>query len=156
MKAIVEELRTIVTEYASRFSSINDAEFSNKPLPNKWSKKEVVGHLIDSAQNNLRRFIVSQYEAAPPNIVYDQNFWVQANGYQRMTKEDVIELWRQVNLRICDVLKNMPEQNYTKKSNTGKTVEELHTLEWLAADYVKHMKHHINQVIPNAFAITYP
>jgi hypothetical protein len=156
MEAIVQELRSLTTEYASKFASINDAEFSNKPLPLKWSKKEVVGHLIDSGQNNLRRFIVSQYEAEPPNIVYEQNFWVQANGYQQMKKEDIIELWRQINLRICDVLENMPEENYTKESNTGKSIKELHTLQWLAADYVKHMKHHINQVIAGSFNITYP
>lgn len=156
MKAIVQELRSLTAKYASKFASINDAEFSNKPLPSKWSKKEVVGHLIDSAQNNLRRFIVSQYEAEPPNIVYDQNFWVQANGYQSMKKEDVVELWKQMNLRICDVLENMPEQNYKKESNTGKASVELHTLHWLADDYVKHMKHHINQVIAGSFNITYP
>ena len=155
MKSVTQELRELVSEYSAKFNAITDSEFSNKPLPHKWSKKEVVGHLIDSAQNNLRRFIVSQYEPQAPNIFYDQDFWVNANGYQRMKKEEVILLWKLVNERICDVLNAMPLNNYTKEVNTGKTEVELHSLQWLAADYVKHMKHHLNQVIPGSFDIVY-
>ena len=155
MKNVSFELRELVSEYASKFNAIHDSEFSNKPLPHKWSKKEVVGHLIDSAQNNLRRFIVAQYESQPPNIVYDQDFWVNSNGYQRMKKEEVIMLWRLLNERICDVLKLMAESNYTKQCNTGKTEVQLHSLQWLAEDYVKHMKHHLNQIIPGSFDIVY-
>ena len=155
MEKVISELSGLVIEYVKKFNAINDSDFSSKPLPNKWSKKEVVGHLIDSAQNNLRRFIVSQYESQPPNIVYDQDFWVKANGYQQMKKEETIALWRLMNERICDVLRSMPESNYEKESNTGNTEIQLHTLHWLAEDYVKHMKHHLNQIIPGSFNIVY-
>lgn len=155
MKNIISELNGLVTEYVKKISAISDSDFSAKPLPNKWSKKEVVGHLIDSAQNNLRRFIVTQYESQPPNIIYDQDFWVKANAYQQMKKEEVIALWRMMNERICDVLKTMPESNYGRVSNTGQAEIELHTLQWLAEDYIKHMKHHLNQVIPDSFEIIY-
>jgi hypothetical protein len=155
MKHVIQELRDLISAYVAKFNAIQDSEFSHKPLPKKWSKKEVVGHLIDSGQNNLRRFIVSQYEAQIPNIVYDQDFWVKANGYQQMQKEEVITLWRLVNERICEVLEAMPESNYAKQCNTGKSEIQLHSLHWLAEDYVKHMKHHLNQIIPGSFNIIY-
>lgn len=155
MKNVTGELGELISEYTEKFNAIQDSEFSSKPNPHKWSKKEVVGHLIDSAQNNLRRFIVAQYESKPPNIVYDQDFWVNANGYQRMKKEEVITLWRLVNERICDILNTMPENNYTKQCNTGGTEIQLRSLQWLAEDYVKHMKHHLNQIIPGSFNIVY-
>ena len=155
MKATVQELRGLVSEFAFKFSVITESDFSDKLDPKKWSKKEVVGHLIDSAQNNLRRFIVGQYEPTVANITYEQDFWVAANGYQQMKAKDVIELWKLINERICSVLSNMPEENYQKESNTGKTEVQLHTLKWLAEDYVKHMKHHLNQVMPGSFDIIY-
>ena len=155
MKHVTNELSELVSDYSVKFNAFNDSEFSNKPLPNKWSKKEVVGHLIDSGQNNLRRIIVGQYETQPPNIVYDQDFWVNANGYQRMKKEEVITLWKLVNERICDVLNAMPESNYTKQCNTGDTEVQLRSLQWLAEDYIRHMKHHLNQIIPGSFEIVY-
>lgn len=154
MKNTIQELQALVSEYSTKFNAISEIDFSNKPLPNKWSKKEVLGHLIDSAQNNLRRFIVAQYEPQP-KIVYDQDFWVNANGYQQMKKEEIIILWKLINERICAVLGSMPEANVKKESNTGKTEVQLHSLQWLAEDYIKHMKHHLNQIIPGSFDIVY-
>jgi hypothetical protein len=155
MKNVAAELNGLIEDYAKKFTKISDQEFSAKPLPNKWSKKEVVGHLIDSAQNNLRRFIVSQYESTPPKITYEQDFWVNTNGYQQMSSADVVALWKLMNERIVAVLTNMPEKNYKRNSDTGKQEAQLHTLKFLAEDYVKHLKHHINQVIPNSFDIVY-
>lgn len=151
MKHVTSELRKVITAYAKKFNEIPDEIFVAKPLRHKWSKQEVLGHLVDSAQNNLRRFICAQYEAHPPLIVYQQDFWVAANQYQNMEKADLIELWRLLNLRICAVLENMPEENYRKEANTG----SLRTVEWLAEDYVKHMKHHINQIIAGSFDVIY-
>jgi hypothetical protein len=155
MKKAIDELKQLIEVYATKISSIPEAEFSAKPLPHKWSKKEVLGHLIDSAQNNLRRFICGQYEQAPSKIVYDQDFWVNANGYQESEKEEVIRMWRLINKRIGAVLGNMPKENYMRTTDTGKTKTDLHSLEWLAEDYIKHMKHHLNQIIPGSFDIVY-
>ena len=151
MKNVTRELRSIVAEYKKKFETIPEKDFQAKPRAQKGSKQEVVGHLIDSAQNNLRRFIGGQYESIPPLIVYEQDFWVSANAYQQMRKDDILGLWELMNLRICAVLENMPPENYSKEANTG----SLRTLEWLAADYVKHMKHHINQIISGSFDVIY-
>jgi hypothetical protein len=155
MEAVIKELTEVVELFSRKFSQISEQDFSAKPNPAKWSRKEVVGHLIDSAQNNLRRFIVGQYDDQP-NIVYQQEFWVQANNYQQGKKEDVIQLWRLINLQIAAILSSMPKENYSRICNTGKGTPELHSIEWLAVDYVKHMKHHINQVIAGSFDVKYP
>lgn len=151
MKAVVNELINIIQDFSKRISEIPEAEFSLKASPEKWSKKQVLGHLIDSAQNNLRRFICGQYEVIPSTIVYDQDFWVNCNGYQQMKKEEVITFWKLINERIIVVLKNMPEEHYKRQVETT----QLHTLEWLAKDYVKHLKHHLNQVIAGSFDVVY-
>jgi hypothetical protein len=151
MKNVVPELREIIADYTKKINTLSEAEFSAKPLPHKWSPKEVIGHLIDSAQNNLRRFIVCQYESTPPVITYQQDFWVNVNQYQAMKRQDIMQLWGLLNERICVVLEDMPAANHAKECNTG----ELHSLEWLAADYVRHLKHHINQIISGSFDVVY-
>jgi hypothetical protein len=150
MKQIAEALKQIVHEYAPKLEAYAGSDFTHKPAPGKWSKQELLGHLIDSGHNNLRRFVVTQYEENP-HVVYDQDFWVSVNGYQHMVKDEVILLWTLVNERICEVLNSMPEANYLKECNTGKSINEFHSLQWLAADYVKHLKYHMNQVLPGSF-----
>lgn len=151
MQQIVNELTQIVNEFTPKLHSISESDFSAKPNANKWSKKEVIGHLIDSAQNNLRRFIVGQYDKTPSKITYQQDFWVSANNYQNRPGKSVIALWQLINEQIAAVLTTMPKEKYSAQSETS----ELHTLEWLAGDYVKHMKHHLNQAIPGSFDIKY-
>lgn len=155
MEKIVHELTSIIKEFSAKLQAIPEDEFGAKPFLEKWSKKEVIGHLIDSAQNNLRRFIVGQYDSTSI-IVYDQNFWVKANAYQQMNKDEIILLWRLLNERIGAILLNMPSGAYSTELKTSKDSAEIHSLEWLAADYVKHMKHHLNQVLAASFDVTYP
>jgi hypothetical protein len=151
MKNIARELQEIVMVYTEKIRLIPEKEFSAKPLAYKWSKKETLGHLVDSAQNNLRRFICAQYEPQAPFVTYQQDFWVETNRYQYMQKEDVIALWALLNMRIGVIVETMPAENYRKECNTG----DLHTLEWLAGDYVRHLKHHINQILPGSFDVIY-
>lgn len=156
MKDLVLELNEIVKAFAEKIGNLSEAALADKPLPNKWSKKEVIGHLIDSGQNNLRRFIVSQHLETPPKIVYEQDFWVNAVDYQNMNGKEVIHLWKLVNKQISNVLLNMAPTAYAKTCDTSKDQPQYRTLEWLAADYVKHLKHHLNQIIQNSFDISYP
>src|SRR6267142_2926192 len=121
MESTISELNSIISDYSLKISAISEQEFSAKPLPHKWSRKEVLGHLIDSAQNNLRRFICGQYESTPPKIVYDQNQWVAFNNYLETDSKEAIALWQLINKRIVAVLKQMPPTAYTMNCDTGKT-----------------------------------
>lgn len=156
MQIIIHELRHLVDEFSQKINALPDSELYAKPIPTKWSKIEILGHLVDSAQNNLRRFICGQYESIPPLIVYDQDFWVDSNNYKSAKKDNVILLWSILNERICEVLKSMAEINFSKECNTGKTTPQFRSLRWLAEDYVKHLKHHLNQILPGSFQISYP
>lgn len=154
MQQIISELNQIISEYSQKFAHIPDEDFDAKPNPENWSKKEIVGHLIDSAQNNLRRFIVGQY-FQNDKIIYNQEFWNSINGYQHDSKGNVITLWILLNNRIAAVLKNIPADTYENTIDTGQEYTSLKTLNWLAEDYVKHMKHHINYIFPGSFEISY-
>lgn len=150
MQAISSELRQLIEEYLPRLEAVPEEQMNFKPLPKKWSKKEIIGHLADSAQNNIRRFIVAQYEDEP-HIVYKQDEWVNITSYQQYDLDDLIQLWWVLNKHICHILENItPEQ-----SRRICRSENSHTIEWLAADYIKHLKHHIHQVL-NLEPFDYP
>ncbi len=132
----------IIEKHLSTLRSVTAEEFNFKSSPSKWSKKEILGHLIDSAQNNIRRFIVAQYEDKP-KIVYNQDKWVAISDYQHYNLPDLIQLWWLVNKHICHILKNMTIEIAERETQT----EGLHTIKWLAQDYNKHLKHHLHQIL---------
>lgn len=142
MQTIAAELKACVDQHIKTLRSIRENEMIYKPSPAKWSKKEMIGHLVDSAQNNIRRFIVAQYEEEP-HIVYNQDKWVAITNYQHYDLPDLINLWYLLNKHICNILESTPAEMGQRKSKT----ENSHTIEWLAMDYIKHLKHHIHQVL---------
>jgi hypothetical protein len=148
MHQAAAQLEALVDEYTTRFNNIPDGELSNKPAPGKWSKKEIIGHLIDSAQNNIQRFVRAQYQDKPL-IVYNQDAWVAAANYQQYNRQQLVELWALLNKHICNILANMPPETYSRECNVGRDAEKLVTLQFIAEDYVVHHLHHIKQIFNN-------
>jgi hypothetical protein len=142
MHSITSELNSIINQYLEGLRGVSEDKLSFKPGPGKWSKKEIIGHLIDSAQNNIRRFIVAQYEDIP-YIVYDQDKWVAISDYQQYDTSRLILLWELINRHIVMILDNTP----TDISQRNCQTQDLHTIEWLARDYIKHLLHHLHQVL---------
>ena len=142
MKKSIQQLQLIISGYTDQLNSLNEDDWTYKPNPAKWSRKEVLGHLIDSAQNNIRRFIVAQYEDNP-KIAYAQDNWVRLANYQNYVTEDLVTLWVLLNKHICMVLKSIPEGMEERMCNTGKSL----SIQWLAADYNKHLLHHLHQLL---------
>jgi hypothetical protein len=126
---------------------LEEEEMEFRPAPNKWSKKEIIGHLIDSAANNHRRLLLAQIEPQPYQLIrYAQNEWVHLNDYQQRPTEDLIHFWTLYNRQIMRVLSQIPEPalQYLCTSDDQEPV----TLEWLIEDYVAHMEHHLRQIFP--------
>ena len=145
MISIAKEIEITVERSAKAFSGISDAEFDSKKIPGKWSKKEIVGHLIDSAQNNIQRFVRGQYEDTP-KIAYAQDDWVRLQDYQGYLKTDLIQFWIMINRHLCRILLSMDPAHYERKVNTGKSAVELRSLSFLAKDYLVHLRHHLDQI----------
>lgn len=138
-------LKNIVNEELERFGNISEEQWSAKISPEKWSKKEILGHLCDSALSNIRRFIITQYKENE-NIVYDQNFWVKAQNYQNVQTSDVINLWKFLNLQIVNVVENIPDEDLQRTCDMTKTETKIFTLEYIINDYIDHLQHHLKAI----------
>src|SRR5580658_11310983 len=106
MEKTLEELSGIIDKFAPLLPGIEEKKFLFRPAPDKWSKKEILGHLVDSAQNNIRRFIVAQYENGP-TIGYAQDAWVACSNYQGYPIEDLVALWTLLNRHVVVILRQM-------------------------------------------------
>jgi len=143
MKEIARNLEKTLMDFLH--TDLLSKNWTYKAGPNKWSKKEIIGHLIDSAQINLQRFVRSTY-SENFTLTYDQVEWVDAQHYVSADIEELLELWRLLNRQIIRVLENYPTHRLQIQSDTGKTGVCYLTVELLAQDYVNHLNHHLKAI----------
>ena len=138
----LEQLLNTGFEYLSQSS---EEELRRKSSPEKWSKKETLGHLIDSAINNLQRFTEIQFENQPYRIRhYKQNELVNSNDYHNAETKDIVNLWVSLNKRIKSLIQQQTEATLNYKIEVDDT--NVVDLRFLMVDYVDHLEHHLNQI----------
>jgi DinB superfamily len=123
-------------------ASVDEMQYKLSPM--KWSKLEILGHLIDSAVNNLQRFTEIQFQPKPFKIKpYDQEGLVKANDYQHSETGSLLRLWLALNERIGDLMEMQTETTlaYVIELPNG-TIRDLR---FLMTDYVDHLEHHVKQ-----------
>lgn len=146
MKDTINRLQHSLTSGTDYILGTPDSELSIKPNPQKWSKKEILGHLIDSGINNLQRFTEIEFEAKPYAIRrYNQDALVLANDYQHGDLKELLDFWVAVNRRIVRIMERQtPETlSFAIKLSEGSVSD----LRYLMTDYVDHMEHHLKQII---------
>jgi hypothetical protein len=143
MNEVISEINNAIYDLFN--IDIQSVDWDYKPMPDKWSKKEIVGHLIDSAIINLQRFVRCTFEENF-KLIYEQVEWVEAQQYQQADIKELLILLRSLNQQIIRVLKNYPANRLQTQCDNSKTSINQHTVEWLAADYADHLKHHLKQI----------
>ncbi|QRG69079.1 DinB family protein [Brevibacillus choshinensis] len=144
MENTIARLQKHLHEVPQAFRAIPDERVTKKPAPQKWSPLEILGHLCDSATNNLGRFVRAQQEVPYRIVPYQQNEWVRLQGYQERPAEEIVQLWTGLNQSVLRVMRTMPPscRQHACETPDGASV----TLEWLMTDYVDHLEHHLRQI----------
>lgn len=141
MSDAIERLRFAVHTLPGILAGFSEAESQQRPSPERWTRKEVVGHLIDSASNNHQRFVRGQLVAGQNFPAYEQEEWVRIQSYQSARWSDLVDLWRAYNTHLLHVIECMTEQGRRATCRVGGGAEV--TLERLFVDYVDHLEHHL-------------
>ncbi len=144
----IERLEKHINEIPFLLKNIHESELSYAPK-GQWSRKQEFGHLIDSALNNIHRFVKVQFEEKPYKIIsYNQDQWVEAQDYQHHSFEEMLSLWRMLNIQVVRILQNIKEHQLTYKciAPEGNEID----LDFLIKDYVDHMDHHFTHIFQPA------
>ncbi len=139
MTQLIHILDTVPT----KLRAFSEEEFSRIPDTGKWSKKQIIGHLIDSATNNHHRFVRAQFDDRPV-ILYEQEKWNEYSYYQDMSQEHVISFWIMYNKHIVELAQRIPQEMLSRECmmSDGRG----YSIGWLFEDYVRHLEHHLRQI----------
>lgn len=145
MENEILRLQKNIEEMQLLFSVNSIINFEEKSVPSVWSKKEILGHLIDSAINNLQRFTEIQFCEQPYEVrSYNPDALVLANNYQNKDKDALFQLWLQLNKQLVFIIQNLSAD--TLKLQLILPNQETKDLKFLISDYIDHLEHHLNQL----------
>lgn len=143
----MDQLGDHVKQMVARFEKFSNDELLNKSGPDKWSRQEILGHLVDSALNNLKRFTEIQFLPQPYTVLpYRQNELVEVNQYQNLPLDHLLDLWKALNRQIIHVVKNIPKEKLNYAVDPQYDNREMKSLGWIICDYVAHLEHHLKQL----------
>lgn len=145
MNAVANELRKLVAEAKPRFLSMTGQQVTEKPYAEKWSLQEVLGHLIDSASNNHQRFVRMQLQPDIGSFSYQQEQWNAAQKYQLERWIDLVELWAMYNTHLAHLMEHVDPEALDHTCDMG--YARPAKLSMVMEDYVRHVKHHVEQIL---------
>lgn len=146
MKPIADELRKIVDDVVPMLHQIEGPEIAVRPAPKKWSRKEILGHLIDSACNNQQKFVRVMQQPQLEFPGYRQDDWVDLQNWADANWKDMISLWESYNRHIAYLIETI-DSRYHENTITIEGVGPF-KLSFIMPDYVEHLKHHLKQIFP--------
>mgnify|MGYP001825346871 CR=1 FL=1 len=155
MQDFVRDFRQTVESSAQQMLAVAEAQGEMRPAPGQWSAKEILGHLIDSAANNHRRFVEAQLKDDLVFPGYDPERWVAVQRYQQAAWVGLIALWRAYNLHLAHVIASCPEE-VLRQPREQHSLDRLApqlvspdspaSLDLLIRDYYAHLEMHLGQL----------
>jgi len=144
MNDLANAVRAEVERASVLFRTWGEVEVTGNRGVGKWIRKEILGHLIDSAANNHQRFVRAPLANRFVWPGYDQQAWVSIHRYRERPWVELIDLWVALNRHVAAVIESVPAGKLQTPCSIGD--KEPLPLEWWMYDYLRHLKHHIEQI----------
>ena len=144
MRELSEKLKSVIDAAEPRLRQVDAAESSKPILPGGWSRKQVMGHLIDSASNNHQRFVRAAQQVSLEFPGYDQEGNVRLQAPQEADWALLVSLWAAYNRYLAHVIARLPASKLEIVCRIG--AGEPVSLSFVATDYLAHMVHHLRQI----------
>ena len=151
---LATDIERTVDEAYNQMRILSEETIKERPNPEDWSVKQIVGHLIDSASNNHQRFVRLQVAdgLAFPDYSQDNHAWVSIQNYQEAPWDDLLALWRYFNFHLAHVIRTVDERCtdhiWIVDEDTWIALGEL------MIDYLRHLKDHVQQIRERTDGIT--
>jgi hypothetical protein len=144
-REIATDLCRAIDEAAVRFAGADEGRTAQRPAPGTWCAREILGHLLDSAVNNHRRFVLGPAPGTTRFDGYDQEWWVASQKYAEVPFRDLATLWVAYNRHLAHVMSTTSDEAAACTALSPDGGERI-SVGFLMADYVRHLRHHLEQI----------
>ncbi len=140
MPGTASELRQAVEQFYARYSSLLDSLTGVRLSEDRWSLKEIIGHLIDSASNNHQRFVRLQLSQRLQFPEYQNERWLSVERHNELAWADLLALWRTYNLLLAHIIEHLDPESL---GHVMVTEQREAALSELTTAYLSHLQGHL-------------
>ena len=145
MQDVAADILRILDDTLPRFAAFSEADAASVRPGGAWTRKQILGHLVDSAANNHQRFVRAQLQDELVFPSYEQEGWVAVQAYSERPWPSLVALWEALNRHVAHVIARIPRERLARPVRLGEHAPM--TLEFVARDYVRHLRHHLEQIL---------
>jgi hypothetical protein len=139
------EFRAGIDDLQAALRAVSPALADSPWRPGGWTRKEIVGHLLDSASNNRHRFVWAAIDGKYAGRQYEQKEWVAAHGYTGQSWETLVRWWQAEHEILMAVVDRIPHERLQATCAVGD--EPPVTLQFLIENYLTHQRGHFQQLV---------
>jgi DinB superfamily len=153
-RSLAQSLQAVLDREAAALAGISESQAGQAPAAGGWSRKQELGHLIDSATNNHVRFVRAAIEPRFEGPGYRQDEWVRLHDYNALPWDTLLAFWRSYNELLVHLVSRIPEDRLQTECVIGGSVPV--TLGFIIEDYILHMQHHLDHILGREKLTVYP
>ena len=148
MREKAQEIKILISEFNTICKELDEKITSIKIDEDKWSIKEIIGHLIDSASNNHQRIVRLQIADGLEFPDYNKDDWLRVQNYNlNMNFQSMFKLFLGFNELISTLVENVDEKSLNNKWLFSWDEKSDHiTLKDLITHYPIHLKIHLDHL----------
>ena len=145
MLKIAGDLRNAVDAAHAKFARYSPKQWLETRKDDAWARIEILGHLIDSVVNNHQRIVRALAEGSLEWPNYAQEEHVRVQCFRDEDPAVVVNAWRALNGHLAHIIAHVPDASEANPISIGG--KPAMTLAALARDYVRHLEHHVQQIL---------
>lgn len=147
---ITNELLQGIDTWEPVLSKLPNGIITNNQNSQNRTIKQILGHMADSASNNLHRIVHLQYQDSPlcfPNYATKGNNdrWISIQHYQNEDWENLIQYWKYNHLHLIHVIKNVNLKKLDNEWISGSGHGNV-SLKDMITDFLRHFQLHLAEI----------
>ncbi len=135
---ILELLATQIEDTANLLSGLTEAQALHRYAPDKWSIKQVVGHLCEGERVFAYRALCFAHGDATPLPGWDENAYIAASSYERRSLTALVADFRAARASTVSLFRGFDDTELERRGVANNREYSVRSIAYITAGHERH------------------
>jgi uncharacterized damage-inducible protein DinB len=133
-----DHLQAQTEQNRNYFGRLSEEGANYRYAPNKWSLKEVLGHVMDAERIFTCRALCIARGEQQPLPGFDEQEYARVAGYDQLPLQKVLQQYDAIRLSTRLLLEQLPDSAWTTKGTSNQKPISVRALAYIIAGHERH------------------